>query len=123
MKILATEAVKTSALRDLLMYTRFIVILFPSSIYWISRLILKGTYESAGIKMKTMNILKGIIAVVVISFAAFALSRGINTYSHSVHEVNEYKVTIDDTVTFNEIMDNYDVIEIDGDLIILRDKQ
>ena len=36
--------------------------------------------------------------------------------------VNQYEVTIDETVPFSEIMDKYDVIEQRGNIYVLQDK-
>lgn len=36
---------------------------------------------------------------------------------------NQYKVLIDDSVSFNEIAENYEIVGQDGDLYILEDKE
>ena len=38
-------------------------------------------------------------------------------------EKTQYECTIDDTVSFNEVMKNYEVVEQRGDIWVLRDKE
>ena len=38
-------------------------------------------------------------------------------------EETRYECAIDDTVSFNEIMENYEVVEQRGDIWVLRDKE
>ena len=36
--------------------------------------------------------------------------------------INTYEVTMDETVSFNEVMDKYNFIEKRGDIYVLQDK-
>ena len=37
-------------------------------------------------------------------------------------EIQEYQVTINDTIPFNEITDNYDIMEQNGKILTIREK-
>lgn len=61
----------------------------------------------------------------MISLVAYACITGVTAkvYTHQHSETQyEYEVSIDDNVKFNDIVNNYDIIEQRGEIYTIREK-
>ena len=63
-------------------------------------------------------VLAGIACLVFIASTIVAV-----VYEPNYTGINQYKVLIDDSVSFNEIAENYKIVGQDGDIYILEDKE
>ena len=70
---------------------------------------------------KKEKITVGIIALSIFSISTAAFVFDLNNKNLNWN-YNEYKAVIDDSVTFNEVIENYDIKDVDGKLITLCDK-
>lgn len=54
---------------------------------------------------------------------AFLIGKGIDAgTTTTTYEVNTYSVTINETVPFREVVDNYNLISRDGEIFVLQEK-
>ena len=66
--------------------------------------------------------------ITIIFFSLIALGVGalilfVGVLPHNVTTtINQYEITINDTIPFKEVMDKYDFIEQRGDIYVLREK-
>ena len=120
MEILTQRLVSTGAFNELMIYIFFINVALIGGcgllIYMFFRELVKKFDTSLRIIFKCIYIAFW-LAISIIAFAY-----GINYYNTMQKEVMQYDVVIDDSVSFNEIAEKYDVIKIDGKLITIQDK-
>lgn len=62
-----------------------------------------------------------LLGIVLIALAAVVLFLLILPHEVTT-TINTYEVTIDETISFNEVMDKYNFIEKRGDIYVLQDK-
>jgi len=62
-----------------------------------------------------------ILGIVLIALAAVVLFMLILPHEVTT-TINTYEVTMDETISFNEVMDKYNFIEKRGDIYVLQDK-
>ena len=81
----------------------------------------KNMYKAAKRAEQTVDILFGLEGLfcvfVLVSFLVYCI------YQPDYTGKNQYKVLIDDSVSFNEIAENYKIVGQDGDIYILEDKE
>jgi hypothetical protein len=66
-----------------------------------------------------IGVILSIIAIIA-SIVVAGLGDGINT--NSVHHI-EYKVTIDDSVSMNEFLDKYEILDQEGKIYTVRERE
>lgn len=61
---------------------------------------------------------------VIISLVLFGLISFVNAFhtKPTYKEINQYEAIIDENTSFYDVYNNYDVVEQQGDIFILRDK-
>lgn len=120
MEILTQRLVSTGAFNELMIYIFFINVALIGGcgllIYMFLRELVKKFDTSLRIIIKCIYI-SFWLAISIITF-----TYGINYYNTMQKEVMQYDVVIDNSVSFNEIVEKYDVIKIDGKLITIQDK-
>lgn len=77
-------------------------------------IVMKYAWEEVEAPLGILGILLFVLALVILLVPI--LQHNITT------TINQYEVTIDETVPFSEIIDKYDFIEQRGDIYVLQDK-
>lgn len=74
--------------------------------------------------LKGDSVVNLILSVTITIFVTFCFAFGGDIAGHDIHkyELTNYYTTIEDTVPFKDVVNNYDLISQEGDLFILRDK-
>lgn len=93
-------------------HTRTIVFLIVVAIAWAITFCLSAFIDDMKIPMYVCT---GIVIISIICVSAFGKTEPSGRY--------QYEVTIDDSVSFTELYEKYDVIEQKGKIWILEDKE
>jgi hypothetical protein len=93
--------------------------------YWCLILGLIGAFISIHITIQLFgdgyDIAPWISLVVVVAFAVVAILSGI-TNKNNINHI-EYKVTIDDSVSMNEFLDKYEILDQEGKIYTVKEKE
>lgn len=101
--------------------------LFPSAIIWfiLGLILVLGTvFLAVYLSNKDREILSFLTVVVGAAFAGLIFVNGIFSGENiiSTYEVNTYFITVEETVPFHELMDNYEFVSQDGKIFVFQDK-
>lgn len=85
-------------------------------------MVFENRYKKFGtIVGKTIEKLWALAGIACLVFIASVLVSAVYTPNYTGR--NQYKVLIDDSVSFNEIAENYKIVGQDGEIYILEDKE
>ena len=68
------------------------------------------------------KIVLAIICLILMIITFFVMILGLVENGHSVNYI-EYKVTIDDSVSMNEFLDKYEIIDQEGKIYIVKERE
>lgn len=78
---------------------------------------------SVNLMLKDKGIIAFLLALPLSIGTAFLIIGGIeNGTTTTTYEANIYSVTINETVPFREVVDNYNLISRDGEIFVLQEK-
>lgn len=120
MEILTQRIVSTGAFDELMMYILFLNVFIIGGCGLLIYMLLRDLIKKFDTSLRI--IIKCIYIAFWLAISIIAFTHGINYYNTMQKEVMQYDVVMDDSVSFNEIAEKYDVIKIDGKLITIQDK-